>query len=92
MQKNNLFDKKREMRSYGQIQTSVLISPEFYSLCKENHIGFSEAIRVGISIILAEKGIKDYNNDLNIVRRIEKLTTLLEKKSQELEDLKENAK
>lgn len=56
-----------------QIRTSVLISPEFYKLCKEQKIRFSEALRVGISIILAERGIQDYDNSLNIVRRVNDL-------------------
>jgi len=51
------------------IRTSVNISPEFYKLAKENYIMFSEAMRVGIAILLAEKGIAPYDNRLNIVRR-----------------------
>ena len=39
------------------IQTSVLISEEFFHLCKTNEIKFSEAMRVGIALMLAERGI-----------------------------------
>ena len=53
--------------------TSVRISPEFYQLCKQHHIKFSEAIRVGIAMILAEKGVKDYDNSLTLVRRCNEL-------------------
>ena len=49
-------------------RTSVLVSPKFYKLCKEHGIQFSEALRVGISILLAEKGITEYDNKLNLVR------------------------
>ena len=52
------------------ITTSVKISPEFHKLCIEEHISFSEAMRVGISLILAEKGMSDYDNNLNIYRRM----------------------
>ena len=51
-----------------QIRTTVLISPEFYMLCKKHFIKFTEAIRVGISIMLAERGVVEYDNRLNVVR------------------------
>ena len=55
------------------IRTSVLISPEYYELCKKNFIKFSEAMRIGISVSLAEKGIKEYDNRLNLVRNFNEL-------------------
>jgi len=70
------------------ITTSVRISPEFHRICIERHISFSEALRIGISIILAERGEIEYDNNLNFMRRITSLITQLEKTSQELEALK----
>ena len=70
------------------IQTSVLISEEFFHLCKQHEIKFSEAMRVGISIMLAERGISEYDNKLNISRKISLLRQELEKTSQELNELK----
>lgn len=67
--------------------TSISISAHFYNLCKKHNIKFSEATRVGISLMLAEKGIKEYDNSLNISRKINKIRQLLEQKSQELENL-----
>jgi len=52
------------------IRTSVNVSPEFYKLTRQHLIKFSEALRIGISIMLAEKGVIPYDNQLNIVRRI----------------------
>ena len=69
--------------------TSVTISPEFHELCRIHGIEFSEATRVGIALLLAEKGIKDYDNRLNITRRLSLLSKKLEDTSQELWDLKE---
>lgn len=70
------------LRKYGQIQTSVLIASDMWQLCKEHHIKFSEAMRVGVSIMLAERGLREYDNKLQITRtrnklveRIEELTT-----------------
>ena len=69
------------------VRTTVLISPEFYRLCKDNRIKFSEAMRMGISLALAEKGIKEYDNNLNIVRKRTKLLKELEETAQKLNQL-----
>jgi len=52
------------------ILTTVRVSPEFHKLCKQNNIRFSEAMRVGISILLAERGVREYDNDLNLFRKM----------------------
>ncbi len=59
--------------SKGLIQTTVLISPEFNDLRKKHQITLSEALRVGISIILAERGEIEYDNKLNITKRCAEL-------------------
>ena len=83
------FEKKSNMeRTTGQIQTSVLISREFYDLCKNNGIKFTEALRVGISLMLAEKGVSEYDNRLNVYRRMMFFKLELEKISQQFEELK----
>lgn len=71
------------------IRTTVLISPEFYKACKESHIRFSEAMRVGISLMLAELGLKEYDNELNILRKMQLIQSKLSETSQELNTLKE---
>jgi hypothetical protein len=65
-------------------RTSILISEEFYSLCKQYNIKFSEALRVGISIILAEKGVKQYDNKLNLYRKMNYFKDQLEKLSNQI--------
>jgi len=69
------------------IRTSVLISPEFYNLCKKHFIKFSEAMRVGISIMLAERGEIEYDNTLNIVRRVAELKKKAAEYAQQAADL-----
>ena len=64
------------------IRTSVNVSPQFHRLCREHRIRFSDAMKIGISIILAERGIMEYNNDLNIVRK----RTLMAKQIQDMAD------
>lgn len=78
-----------EFKANPMIRTSVLISPEFYKLSKDVHIKFSEAMKVGISLLLAERGIKEYDNNLNIFRKMQILNQKLSETSQELYNLKE---
>ena len=74
-------------RAYGQVQTSVLISQEFYEQCKKHHIKFSEALRVGVSLLLSEKGLREYDNGLNIVRKIQLIQDKLNETSQKYYEL-----
>ena len=60
-------------KSKNKIRTSLSISPEFYKLAIENNIKFSEAISVGISMILAEKGYSKYDNRINRLRKLKYL-------------------
>ena len=71
----------------ANVMTSVRISPEFYELCKKHRIQFSEAIRVGISVILAERGVREYDNNLNIVRRCNELKIKAAQFAQKAADL-----
>lgn len=68
--------------------TTVKLEPDMYILAKKYGIRVSDAVRAGISLLLAERGVSEYNNKLNIMRRINKLQQLLNEKSQELEKLK----
>jgi len=83
---------------HGNIQsvpyhlTTVKISPEMYLLCKKHGIPWTEAMRVGASIILAEKGVIEYDNTLTVVRRRNKALQQLSDASQELHKLKEKLK
>lgn len=70
------------------IQTSVLVSKEFYVLAKQYNIQFSDALRTGLSLMFADKGIADYDNNLNLYRRMRMFQQELEKVSKEFEDFK----
>ena len=63
--------KRMYKKALPRVQTSVTISPEFYDLCQEHGIVISEATRVGISVLLAEKGVWEYDNRLNISRLLQ---------------------
>jgi len=66
------------------VMTSVKISWEFYQKCKQHQIKFSEAMRVGISILLADKGLIDYDNKLNLMRNINQLHDNIQRLQQRL--------
>jgi len=55
------------------IKTTVNVSPEHHKLCKDHRIRFSDAMRAGIGILLAERGVQEYNSNLNIVRKVREL-------------------
>ena len=69
------------------VRTTVTISPEYYEQCKKYRIKFSDAMRAGISLLLAEKGVIGYDNKLNIMRKIDILRAKLEETIQRVEDV-----
>lgn len=75
--------------SVGTFVKSISISPEFFHRAKDNNISLSEAVRVGISVILAEKGVKEYDNRLNLYRRMKAYQTKVQELSAEIEGIKE---
>ena len=69
------------------MKTSVNISPELYQQCHQHQIKFSEAMKRGISLMLAELGVVEYDNKLNIVRRVNELKIIAAKYAQKAADL-----
>ena len=73
----------------GRVTTSVTMSPEFFQLAKNHHVQFSEAIRVGLGLIFAEKGLKDYDSKLNLFRKMQMFQVKTEELSKEIQELKD---
>lgn len=48
---------------------SISVSEEFEQLAKEHKISWTEAARVGMSTILLEKGLIEFDNRLNRLRK-----------------------
>lgn len=67
---------------------SISVSREFADLAREHNIGWSEAARVGMGLMLSERGLVEYDNKLNLVRKMQKFKEIAEKASQELDLLK----
>jgi len=53
----------------------ISVSEENEKLAEENKISWSEAARVGIEVLLSEKGISNYQNNLNEFRKLKKIVT-----------------
>ena len=70
----------------GRMIVSASVSPEFFQLAQTHNISWSEAMRIGISMILAERGVMDYDNRLNIVRNLQKTITRLNETVLKLEE------
>lgn len=64
---------------------SISVSMEFAKLAEDFKISWSEAARVGMGMLLADKGVKDYDNNLNLYRKMRFLQTEIEKMGIKLE-------
>jgi hypothetical protein len=69
------------------ISTSIRVSPEFHQLCIEHCISFSEAFRVGVSLILAERGLKEYDNNINLFRKMTQYRLMAEEALNKIAEL-----
>ncbi len=70
-------------------KTCVNISPEFYQQAKKLNIKFTEALRVGLALLFAERGLMEYDNNLLITRKRNQLITQIQDLAQEIEELKQ---
>jgi len=71
-----------------RFHVTTTIMPELKKLAEDNNIQLSEALRVGIGVILAERGDDRYTGSINIFRKIEKYQSALQNLNMELENLK----
>jgi hypothetical protein len=83
--KTTKINKNGSMEKY--ITTSVMVSENFYKLCKQYNIKFVDAMRTGISILLAEKGEMDYDNKLNVWRKMQYFRKQAEESLQKINQL-----
>lgn len=72
-----------------RVTRCVSMSYEFDVLCRENNISPSEALRIGVSVMLAERGVKEYDNNLNLYRKMIMYQKEVERLSNECNTLKE---
>ena len=73
----------------GSVIKSISTSIDFHNLAKKHQISWSEAARVGMSMLLADEGVIEYDNNLNLMRRQERLRLKLEEVSNKYQQLLE---
>ena len=71
---------------------SISVSQDLEILRVQHHLSWSEAARVGMAVLLADREIIPYNNDLNLKRKFDKVLLELSKVSKEYYNLKEKMK
>jgi post-segregation antitoxin (ccd killing protein) len=69
---------KRRFKSMTTAIKSVSVSLEMCELAQKYNISLTEAVRVGISMMLAEAGETKYINKLNVYRKIQQLSGVIE--------------
>jgi hypothetical protein len=75
----------------GRIVTTVSVSPEFWALARKHNIILSEALRVGLSLMFADLGEQDYDNNLNLYRKMRLFQDEAQRLGSEMEELKSKA-
>ncbi len=65
--------------SFGTEIKSISVSRELADLAREYKISWSEAARRGMAMILADIGVKEYDNNLNLYRKMNYFREELEK-------------
>ena len=68
---------------------SISVSEEFNQLAKTYNVSWSEAARVGMAILLGDIGVREYDNNLNVYRKMRYYQNRTEEMSKQIEDLKE---
>jgi hypothetical protein len=66
---------------------SISVSKEFADLAREFKLSWSEAARIGISIMLGDLGVSNYDNNINLFRKMRHFQRIAEEASQRLADL-----
>jgi hypothetical protein len=71
---------------------STTVSDEFWQMAKDNKIAWNEALAIGLSIKFGDLGLLDYDNALNIKRKMDKFRLEAENALQQLAELEEKCK
>ena len=70
------------------IVKSISVSKEFAHIADELGLSWTELARIGASIKFADLGLIEYNNKLNLVRKMRVFQNIAEAANQELDGIK----
>jgi hypothetical protein len=68
------------------IVKSISLSLEFHELASKYHISLSEAVRIGLSIMLSELGEPQFLNKLNLGRKISHMASIIDEQQKKIEE------
>ena len=68
--------------------TTISITGNMEVMAKEHKLSWSEAARRGMAMMLADLGVADYDNNLNLYRKMKHFQKIAEETSEQLEELK----
>lgn len=74
-------------KKMAKIVISTTIDAELWRKAKNYNIMWSEALRVGIGVILSERGDSSYNGQVNVLRKIRAFQERLQEMSKSVEDI-----
>lgn len=66
---------------------STTVSDEFWDLAQKNNVSWAEALRTGLAVMFADRGLMEYNNNLNLFRKMTAFRMQAEEALQKLADL-----
>jgi len=75
-------------KNIPRMHINTTVSVELKRKADKYDIKFSEALRVGISVLLAEQGEDQFVNTVNVFRKIATLQELLQTTNEQLDLLK----
>jgi len=67
-----------------RVHITTTLTPELRLKAEQNNIQMSEALRVGIGVILAERGLEEYDGMLNLYRKMQKYKDMTQEMSNKL--------
>lgn len=70
---------------------SVSVSLDFISLAEKYNISLSEAVRVGLSVILADLGETQFLNRVNLGRKVQALAQLVKEQQEKINKFENGA-
>jgi hypothetical protein len=76
-----------ERKIIRRIHINTTITTDLKELAEQNNIKMSEALRVGIGVIMADLGDDNYIGGLNVYRKMRRFQELFEDTSRKLEEL-----
>jgi len=74
------------------IAKCISVSREFEELADKYKVSWSEAARIGMAVMLGDLGVREYDNKINLFRKMSIFKQQAEEALNKLAELEKNAK